>query len=172
MPSTGRFSHEGIVNVLIGCSRYFGRAIRDYGWHDRQRRARHAGRSTLWSCRAYLYGKLLVALLTQKLLRFGRAIIPPSGLFLSARRTMREFSFVPHQIQQAIEPNLSLQQTLSSWNQIAQSLEEESRKRLLQLTEWDTSRSPASKVNPLVVIILGSHDVIWMQIIAQQPGCI
>jgi hypothetical protein len=47
---------------------------------------------------------------------------------------MREFSFVPHQIQQAIEPNLSLQQTLSSWNQIAQSLEEESRKRLLQLT--------------------------------------
>jgi hypothetical protein len=35
------------------------------------------------SCRAWLYGKLLVALLTQKLIRIGRAI-SPSGCSLSA----------------------------------------------------------------------------------------
>jgi hypothetical protein len=47
---------------------------------------------------------------------------------------LREFSFALHQIQQAIEADLSLQQTLSSWNQIAQALAEKSRDRLLQLT--------------------------------------
>jgi len=45
-----------------------------------------------------------------------------------------EFSFALHQIQQAIEADLSLLQTLSSWNQIAQALAEKSRNRLLQLT--------------------------------------
>jgi hypothetical protein len=51
----------------------------------------------------------------------------------------REFSFSLHQIQQAIEPHLSLQQTLYSWNQIAQALAEKSRKRLLQLAKWSAS---------------------------------
>jgi hypothetical protein len=40
------------------------------------------------SCRAWLYGKLLIALLTQKLIRIGRAI-SPSGYPLSARGTMQ-----------------------------------------------------------------------------------
>jgi hypothetical protein len=51
----------------------------------------------------------------------------------------REFSFALHQIQQAIEPHLSLQQTLYSWNQIAQALAEKSRNRLLQLAKWHPS---------------------------------
>ena len=51
----------------------------------------------------------------------------------------REFSFALHQIQQAIEPNLSLQQTLYSWNQIAEALAEKSRNRLLQLAKWHAS---------------------------------
>jgi len=51
----------------------------------------------------------------------------------------REFSFALHQIQQAIEPHLSLQQTLYSWNQIAQALAEKSRNRLLQLEKWHAS---------------------------------
>jgi len=38
-------------------------------------------------------------------------------------------------ILQAIEPHLSLQQTLYSWNQIAQALAEKSRNRLLQLAK-------------------------------------
>jgi hypothetical protein len=40
------------------------------------------------SSRAWLYGKLLVTLLTQKLIRIGRDI-SPSGYSLSERRTMQ-----------------------------------------------------------------------------------
>jgi len=50
--------------------------------------------------------------------------------------TSREFSFALHQIQHAIEPYLSLQQTLYSWNQMARALAEKPRKRLLQLAKW------------------------------------
>ena len=90
------------------------------------------------SSRAWLYGKLLVTLLAQKLIRIGRDISPRAT---HSRRgapcsPSREFSFALHQIQQAIEPHLSLQQALYSWNQIAQALAEKSRKRLLQLTKW------------------------------------
>jgi hypothetical protein len=42
-------------------------------------------------------------------------------------------------VAQAIEPHLSLQQTLYSWNQIAQALAEKSRNRLLQLVKWHAS---------------------------------
>ena len=52
---------------------------------------------------------------------------------------VREFSFALHQVQQAIEPHLSFQQTLYSWNQIAQALAEKSRNRLLQLAKWHPS---------------------------------
>jgi len=43
------------------------------------------------NCRAWLYGKLLIALLTQKLIRIGRAI-SPSGCSLSARGTMQSMA--------------------------------------------------------------------------------
>jgi hypothetical protein len=93
------------------------------------------------SSRAWLHGKMLVTLLAQKLIRIGRDI-SPSGYPLSARgpcSPSREFSFALHQIQQAIEPHLSFQQTLYSWNQIAQALAEKSRNRLLQLAKWRAS---------------------------------
>jgi len=49
-------------------------------------------------------------------------------------------SFVAYtQIQQAVEPHLSLQQTLYSWKQIAQALAEKPRKRRLQLAKWHAS---------------------------------
>jgi hypothetical protein len=93
------------------------------------------------SSRAWLYGKLLVTLLAQKLIRMG-AIFPPRATH-SRRRgpcsPSREFSFALHQIQQAIEPHLPLQQTLFSWNEIAQAFAEKSRNRLLQLTKWHAS---------------------------------
>jgi hypothetical protein len=90
------------------------------------------------SSRAWLYGKLLVTLLAQKLIRIGRDISPRAT---HSRRgapcsPSREFSFALHQIQQAIEPHLFLQQTIYSWNQIAQGLAEKSRKRLPQLAKW------------------------------------
>ena len=93
------------------------------------------------SSRAWLYGKLLVTLLAQKLIRIGRDI-SPSGYPLSEQgpcSLSREFSFALRQVQQAIEPHLSLQQTLYSWNQIAQALAEKSRNRLLQLAKWRAS---------------------------------
>ncbi|MGA7765529.1 MAG: transposase [Candidatus Sulfotelmatobacter sp.] len=99
------------------------------------------------SSRAWVYGKLLVALLTQKLIRIG-AIFPPGATYSQRTRPTspwREFSFALHQIQQAIEPHLSLQQTLFSWNQIAQALAENSRNRLLQLAN-DIPREHRSKV--------------------------
>jgi hypothetical protein len=52
-----------------------------------------------------------------------------------------KFGFGLHQIQQAIEPHLSLQQTLYSWNEIAEALAEKSRKRLLQLEKWRSFES-------------------------------
>jgi hypothetical protein len=92
------------------------------------------------SSRAWLYGKLLVTLLTQKLIRIGRYF--PLGLPTLAAggpcSPSREFSFALHQVQQAIEPHLSFHQTLYSWNQIAQALAEKSRNRLLQLAKWPT----------------------------------
>jgi hypothetical protein len=86
-----------------------------------------------------LLGKLLVTLLAQKLIRIGGAIFPPRATHSQRGEPYspsREFSFALHQIQQAIEPHLSLQRTLYSWNQIAQALAEKSRKRPLQLAKW------------------------------------
>jgi hypothetical protein len=79
----------------------------------------------------------LVASWQKQLIRIGRDISPRAT---HCRRggpysPSREFSFALHQIQQAIEPHLSLQQTLYSWNQIAQALAEKSRNRLLQ-SRW------------------------------------
>jgi hypothetical protein len=51
----------------------------------------------------------------------------------------RGYSFALHQVQQAIEPHLSFQQTLYSWNQIAEGLAKKSRNRLLQLAKWHPS---------------------------------
>ena len=90
------------------------------------------------SSRAWLYGKLLVTLLPQRLIRIGRDI---SRRATHSRRggpcsPSRQFGFALHQIQQAIEPHLSFQQTLYSWNQLAQALAEKSRYRLLQLAKW------------------------------------
>ncbi len=45
----------------------------------------------------------------------------------------RVFSFLLHQIQQAIEPVIPLQQVLKNWNQIEADLRERSRKRQPQV---------------------------------------
>jgi len=58
---------------------------------------------------------------------------------------VREFSFAFHQVKQAIEPHLSFQQTLYSWNQIAQALGEKSRNRLAVVSQMISSRLPRSK---------------------------
>ncbi|PYV67902.1 MAG: hypothetical protein DMG97_26150 [Acidobacteria bacterium] len=44
----------------------------------------------------------------------------------------REFNFALHQVQHAIEPNLSLEHTLLNWNVVARALAENPRTRPLQ----------------------------------------
>lgn len=48
----------------------------------------------------------------------------------------REFAFVLHQIQRAIEPALPLADVIDDWNEISKSLAEPPRQRQLQLTEY------------------------------------
>jgi hypothetical protein len=91
---------------------------------------KHDGQSS----RAWLYGKLFVALLAQKAIRIGRDI-SPSGCWVRSGQSpssWREFRFALHQIQNAIAPRLDLQQTISSWNEIARALAEPPRRRLPQ----------------------------------------
>ena len=45
----------------------------------------------------------------------------------------REFAFVLHQVQSAIEPKLSLEKVLSEWNSFSKALAENSRKRRPQM---------------------------------------
>jgi hypothetical protein len=101
--------------------------------HEQNRRI--AGRVCDQSSRAWLYGKLLVALLTQKLVQLGSAFSP--GATISGhppiRSPWREFQFALHQIQQTIAPRLKLQQVLTHWNEIAMALAERNRKRVPQL---------------------------------------
>jgi hypothetical protein len=89
------------------------------------------------SSRAWLYGKLFVALLVQKAIRIFVLVMifpPRCSRFPSGKSPSRwrEFSFALHQIQSAIEPHLNLRQTLLTWNEIARALAEPPRCRLPQ----------------------------------------
>jgi hypothetical protein len=66
-------------------------------------------------------------------------------------RNHAEFSFALHQIQQAIEPCLSLRQTLFSWNQIARALAEKSRKRLPQFGNGMLPNSPTDRTEEKLI---------------------
>lgn len=76
----------------------------------------HAPKRDDHSARAWFYGKLLVTLLAQKLIRIGRNISPPATHHqrCGPRSSSPEFSFAHNLVQQAIEPDLSLQPTLYS----------------------------------------------------------
>lgn len=84
------------------------------------------------SSRPWVYGKLLVALLAQKLIRMGQDVSAIKSGPERPPSPWRELSFALRNIQQAIEPDISLKHVLLSWNQIANALAEESRSRGLQ----------------------------------------
>jgi hypothetical protein len=85
------------------------------------------------SSRAWLYGKLLIALLTQKLIRMGRDISPWATFCRSSQASpWREFFFALHQVQRAIEPFLALKETLDHWPEIERDLAESTRNKKLQ----------------------------------------
>ena len=93
------------------------------------------------SARAWLLGKLFVALLTQKLLHYARAISPNEDeqVKTGPRSEWREFSILFHQMQRAIEPPLDLAALCQHWQGISASLAEAPRKRALQLSTRDFS---------------------------------
>jgi hypothetical protein len=88
------------------------------------------------SSRAWLYGKLFVALLSQKLARIGSAI-SPWGYYLAEeaplRSRWREFQFAFHRVLEAITPAVGLKTTIIRWNEIAAALGERNRKRKPQI---------------------------------------
>ena len=70
---------------------------------------------------AWLCGKLLVALLVEKLIRHALGI-SPSGYDLVAPRShsaWRDFQFVLHQVKRAIEPAIPPGRVLSEWHEIS-----------------------------------------------------
>ncbi len=94
------------------------------------------------SAQAWLYGKLLVALLTEKLIRQARAFPPGATNVPPGRRSpspWREFAFVFRQVTRTILPRLSLRETMENWPRLAVALREPPRKRRSQEEKFKTS---------------------------------
>jgi hypothetical protein len=118
------------------------------------------------------YGKLLVTLFAQKLIRIGRDILPWAT---HSRRggpcsPSREFGLALQQIQQAIEPHVSLKRTLYSWNQIAQALAEKSRKRRLQLAKWCSKADQTKHAAHLKPISMPSRSAVLARNFRVKPA--
>ena len=82
------------------------------------------------SAKAWLYGKLFVALLVEKLIHHARAI-SPWGYDVPAPRppsAWRDFKFVLNQVTRAIEPPLPLARMISDWRTISGELAEPPRR--------------------------------------------
>jgi len=86
------------------------------------------------SSRAWLYGKLFLALLTEKLARIARTFSP---MDMKCRSRWREFEFIWHQIEQAIVPAIPLDLVLETWPEIARSLAEPPRTRIPMIDTFD-----------------------------------
>ena len=89
------------------------------------------------SARAWLYGKLFLALLTEKLARITRAFSPGATI---CRSRWRKFEFIWHQIEHAIVPVLLLEFILQQWPEIAVSLGERPRQRSPQIDTFDFAK--------------------------------
>ena len=87
------------------------------------------------SAKAWLYGKLLVALLTEKLIYHAATVSPWDTTWrrYRPRSAWREFKFMLNQVTRAIEPCLPLAQVLVEWNDLSRALADRPRRRLSQL---------------------------------------
>ena len=88
---------------------------------------------------AWLYGKLFVALLVEKLLAHANSV-SPLGVSTSKptllRSRWREFALILHQMQRAVEPGLSLAGVIGDWPRLARGLSESSRRRKTQAQKY------------------------------------
>jgi len=64
--------------------------------------------------------------------------IPPGDTLYNGKikSQWREFEFMLHQVQQVIEPEISLKETLIKWREISKRLSENARHRKLQITNY------------------------------------
>ena len=91
------------------------------------------------SSKAWLYGKLFTALLTERLIAHASALSPggtTSRLPEATPRRWREFRFVPNQVRQTIEPDMPLREVMTDWPDISRSLSEPSRRRPPQIKRY------------------------------------
>ena len=90
------------------------------------------------SAKAWLYGKLLVALLVEKLIRHASANSPGDTSWRRQRppSAWRDFRFVLGQVTRTIEPALPLARMVHQWHAISRALAEPPRRRLSQLSGY------------------------------------
>ena len=100
--------------------------------------ARPAFDAVFFSTMAWLYGKLFVALLVEKLIHHARAISPGATTYRCRRprSAWRDFKFVFNQVTRAIEPPLSLARMIGDWRTISGELAEPPRRRQPQLSAY------------------------------------
>ena len=91
---------------------------------------------------AWLYGKLFTVILVQKITNCANSKIPKESW--RPKSQWREFSFILHQIQRAIEPTLSLKDTIQFWREISDDLSEPTRKRKYQLDNQNLKKNNES----------------------------
>ncbi len=74
--------------------------------------------------RAWLYGKLVTALLTEKLMAHSNAVSPGGTTFRTepARSRRRGFRFVLNQVRRTVEPAPSLREVIDGWTGISRGL--------------------------------------------------
>jgi len=98
------------------------------------------------SAKAWLYGKLLVALLMEKLIRHATAVSPWGPAWRQSRphSPWRDFRFMLNQLTRTIEPQLPLARVITEWNQIFRALAEPPRRRRPQITEHFPKYTPTS----------------------------
>jgi hypothetical protein len=58
-----------------------------------------------------------------------RELFPPGDMNNKTQSLWREFEFMLHQLQQAVEPTIGLAQTIAHWDEVCLSLSEAWRKR-------------------------------------------
>jgi hypothetical protein len=69
------------------------------------------------------------------------AKFPPGGTVYKSKHRCkwREFAFVLHQMQQVIDPVVSLKKIIIGWNKISMALSENSRRRKPQISNYKFS---------------------------------
>ncbi len=90
------------------------------------------------SSKAWLYGKLFVTLLTEKIIDYASSISPGdiSWKNTQPQSAWREFNFAFNQVKRVIEPDLPFEDMIMDWNGISKLLSESPRKRRSQVSRY------------------------------------